>query len=156
MIVVRGNFDVLARDLAKLVEGRAKLYQALAEESLVEIEKGFAGEVDPWGRAWAKRSSKSRKRLPILTDTRRLRTRFGVTPTGTGFIIHNPQKYAPIHQFGGTIGGTYPRPVKIGTKWITLKRPVTLPKRPMIPAPRLSPSWQAALQSRGNRWLHGR
>lgn len=86
---------------------KAELSQVLAAEALHQVEEGFIGERDPYGRPWAplsrKRRRGSRASAQLLRDSGRMYNSRAAAPTDGGFRLSITARYAAVHQYGGVI-----------------------------------------------------
>lgn len=101
-----GALAELARKVrdCQAVGFKVALAQTLAATALHELEQGFLGERDPYGKPWAplkyKRRRGARAAAKILRDTGRMYNSRAVEPTGPGFRLTLTAKYAATHQYG--------------------------------------------------------
>jgi len=161
--MIRGEYSKLER-LVRLAhnmampEWRAGLSRVAAEAAREQIAASFAEGRDPWGRPWKKSLRAELEGGQTLSDTGRLRRSFGYGANPSGFSIGTNVRYAATHQYGATIaakrapylkfrlaGGSRKRKSGRG-RWVQVKS-VTIPARPFIPEPGLSPAWKSAIES---------
>lgn len=146
---------------------KTELSQVLSVEALHQVEEGFMGERDPYGRPWAPlkhgRGRGSRAAARLLRDSGRMYNSRAVMPTAGGFRLSLTAAYAAVHQYGATI------PPRLHTNWhnprtgafvgrnTKLKlvhviksigfKPTVIPRRQMVPEKDtggLGPIWLAA------------
>ena len=161
MAGVTGDFDKL-RTLVVTLSGLSTFTEEgkrrLGEEGIRQVHDEFAKSRDPYDRAWkpAFRGGQT------LLNTGRLRASFSSQPTGPGFRISTPVKYAAIHNYGGVIkaknapylvfkiktsnqfrstktGKRFAKP-RAGYQWVSVKQ-VEMPRRQIIPEGRLGVNW---------------
>lgn len=166
---IRGDFARLNR-LILTVERmsrpawRAGLARNVAETALEQIATSFERERDPWDRPWDKSLRASLEGGQTLSDTGRLRRSFTYRATDRGFSVGTNVRYAATHQYGATIrrkrakylrfrlpGGSRPRKGGRG-RWVQVKE-VTIPARPFVPEPELSPRWERAFEEAAQSYL---
>jgi len=166
---IRGDFARLNR-LILTVERmsrpawRTGLARNVAEAALEQIATSFEQERDPYDRPWQKSLRADLEGGQTLSDTGRLRRSFTYQANDRGFVVGTNVRYAAIHQYGGTIrpkrakylrfrlaGGSSKRKSGRGG-WVQTKQ-VSLPPRPFVPEPKLSPRWERAFTEAIERYL---
>ena len=143
---------------------RTGLARNVAEAALEQIATSFEQERDPYDRPWQKSLRADLEGGQTLSDTGRLRRSFTYQASDRGFVVGTNVRYAAIHQYGGTIrpkrarylrfrlaGGSSKRKGGRGG-WVQTKQ-VSLPPRPFVPEPKLSPRWERAFTEAIERYL---
>lgn len=166
---VRGDFARLNRlilTVGRMAQPawRTGLARNVAETALEQIATSFEQERDPYDKPWDKSLRANLEGGQTLSDTGRLRRSFTYQANARGFVVGTNVRYAAIHQYGGTIrpkrakylrfrlaGGTGKRKGGRG-QWAQAKQ-VTIPARPFVPEPELSPRWERAFTEAIERYL---
>lgn len=122
----------LLRQMQDLSQGKAlaPVTRAVAHESIVRIKDCFRRGETPYGDKWA---PVARGGMPLL-DTGRLRNGFVDNSRPGRVEIHNPTKYAALHNFGGKVSGGLRR------GWMFVRARQFLPDSRGLPA-----SWEEKL-----------
>lgn len=123
----------------------APVLAAIGRQVKTNVELGFVGGRDPYGRPWA--ALRARQGQP-LRDTGRLMGSIDYRVSSDSVEIGTNVRYAPLHQFGGTVEAKTPRglifPVPGG--WVR-KRRVAIPARPFLPTDGLPDAWREDILS---------
>lgn len=147
---ISGNGDAklaeMRKQIGEAVKGglKARLHKAAAAAALTELQLGFKESVDPSGMPWAK--LQLRDGMP-LRKTGRLANSFTGEPTEAGFKVGTNVTYAGTHQNGKTIVPKKAKALRFkGPQGFIFAKKVVIPKREMVPWPRLSKRWSDAIQ----------
>lgn len=106
---------------------------AVGEAIRTSVLERFDTGKDPEGRPWKKSIRAQQDGGKTLVDHRTLSTSIHVESSAKGVEVGTNEKYAAIHQFGGTIRakGDGLLKFKIGDQWIS-KRSIEMPARPYL------------------------
>lgn len=106
MAITGPSLEPLRRQLEAIASGHMKrvLLRNLSEEARLQVVRGFEGERNPYGVAWAQRKPTKDKRRQggrLLRDSLRLMNSILPEPTPTGLQVASSLKYAAVHNYGG-------------------------------------------------------
>lgn len=118
-------------DLQAKARNTTPVFAAIGRAMVSRIRLCFRGAVSPHGVPWKPVSSRLGQ---TLVDTGRLRRSITFRASPKDVVVGTNVKYAPIHQFGGTIvPKNKPYLVfKTSSGWVRTKK-VKIPARPFMP-----------------------
>lgn len=128
----------LLETLVDRLANPAPALRSIGRAWLTNVQFGFRSGTDPYGREW---KEVLRGGQP-LRNTGLLSRSFTASVKDDGLVIGTRLKYAPLHQFGGTIKAKdHPfLRFKVGDRWAS-KREVIIPARKMLPDEGLPENW---------------